>query len=51
MAILKEFKDALVKALNAIKKKEQAATAIASADPKEVVLLQEIRDLLKAKSQ
>jgi large conductance mechanosensitive channel len=37
----------VMKAMNAMKRKEDAKPAEASKDPKDVVLLQEIRDLLK----
>jgi large conductance mechanosensitive channel len=40
----------VVKAMNALKRREAAAPAKPVADPKEVLLLQEIRDLLKGQS-
>ena len=40
----------LVKAMNTLKKKQEEAPAEAPAPPKEQVLLEEIRDLLKARA-
>ncbi|WP_129714933.1 large conductance mechanosensitive channel protein MscL [Pedobacter sp. SYP-B3415] len=39
----------MVKAINSLKRKEEAAPTIPAAPPREEVLLTEIRDLLKAK--
>jgi large conductance mechanosensitive channel len=40
----------LVKGMNSLKKKQEAAPAAAPAPPKQEVLLEEIRDLLKARA-
>jgi len=40
----------MIKAINKMKRKEEAATAAPVAPPKEEILLTEIRDLLKAKA-